>query len=844
MSSVDRVLSHIARSVCANRKRWAFVFIAIALLSAFSISRIRLTLDAEDFLPKKQVQEKELEKNRLQEYVLEHFGGKAPVVIVFRGHKKIQARNIAPLIEAVSEKLTAVEAIKKVTFRLEPNLKAYIDSELPRMLLLYLTPKDLSLFSEKITPSTMKKRILSAESGTPQPEMLLNRDPLGLFSLVSPYLFDLMTGFRIVLVDGYFAFRGQESFFILVEPKYPIRKAEDAKLITTKIDDVLTEVRNDKSFEPILKEITLTPMGRPYIYATSFDAALNDSKQSLSSAATSIFLLFIFFYRRISAAVLIMLPVGFGLLVTAGLAGLIFPSVNLFSLLFASVLVGIGDDFAIHIGAHYWLHSDPSRLREDAVVDAVVRPGRANLFSALTTAAAFLSLTLSQYKGIMQTGLLSAIGIMVMLLSAFTFFPFLMSFSKESIRPPREIRLWTEAFVFLSGRFPKQGVIVWGLLVLIATIGVSRLRYEDHPWSVAVRGNKKAEEVLKLDKEVGMSFVPILVVSRAKTEAEAIEKDREVVKILAQIRKKAGIAFFQSVATLLPEESRQRENIAFISSNRSLFSSERFRKDFHEILKEGHRDSEYLLGPYTDQVAKALGPPRQTPIRLEELKELGLGTEIDRHLGKLGDDYLAITYVHLTQFPWAKGVVKKFTSQFETAGGGQRDDVFLAGEGIGSERHANLLRREVTQAGALALVMVALLLAIAFRKTSWVVITLLPLVCSVWITLGIIGFLGIELNFLTLSITPILIGIGIDDGIHITERYRKERSIPLVLRESGSGLSATTLTTAVGFLSFCFSENDAVREFGFVAALGIGICLLASLHLLPSIFESGRSLKR
>lgn len=146
----------------------------------------------------------------------------------------------------------------------------------------------------------------------------------------------------------------------------------------------------------------------------------------------------------------------------------------------------------------------------------------------------------------------------------------------------------------------------------------------------------------------------------------------------------------------------------------------------------------------------------------------------------------------------------------------------------------------MTQTATLALVQVALILAIAFKKASWVVMTLLPLICSVWITLGVIGFLGIELNFLTLSITPILLGIGIDDGIHITERHRKERSIPLVLRESGSGLSATTLTTAVGFLSFCFSENDAVREFGMAAAIGIGVCLLASLHLLPCIFRSRR----
>jgi predicted RND superfamily exporter protein len=840
MSSVDRALSRIAHSVCTDRKRWAFVFIAIALIASFFISRIHLSLDAEDFLPQKSLQDRE--KETLQQQVLEHFGGKAPVVVVFRSNKKIEARKIAPLIEAVAQKLNSAEEIKKVTFRLEPSLKAFIDSELPRILLLYLTPKDLNLFSEKISGSTMKKLILPTESGNPQPEVVLNRDPLGLFTLASPYLFDLMTGFRIILADGYFAFRGEELFFILVEPRDPIRKAEDAKRVTAKIDGVLTEVRADPSFESLLKEITVTPVGRPYIYASTFEAAMSDAKQSLSYSVASIFLLLVLFYRRLAASVLVILPVFFGLLVIAGLSAWIFPSVNLFSLLFAAVLAGLGVDFSIHIGTHYWLHSHSSRPREEAIVDAVVRPGRGNLFSALTTAAAFSALAFSQYKGILQTGILTAIGIMVMLLSAVTFFPFLMSFSKESIHPPKEILRWTDAFIFLCERVPKGGVVVWGALIVIATFGVFQLRYEDHPWSVAVRGNKAAEKVLDLDKRVGMSFVPILIVSRGKTEAEAIEKDRQAAKILTQIRRGAGIAFFQSVTHLLPDESQQRENIAFINANRSLFSAERFRKDFHEILKEGRRDSEDLLGPYTDQIAKALGPPRQTPIHLEELKRWGLGPEIDRHLGKIGEDHLAITYVYLTQFPWAKGVVKKLTSRFEVAGG-QREGVFFAGEGIGSESHANILKREVIQAGSIALVMVTLLLTIAFRKPSSIVMTLLPLLCSVWITLGVTGFLGYELNFLTLSVTPILLGIGIDYGIHIMERYRKERSISMVLKETGSGLTATSLTTAFAFLSFSFSESPAVREFGIVASIGLGICLLASLHLLPCIFESRRPRK-
>jgi len=181
-------------------------------------------------------------------------------------------------------------------------------------------------------------------------------------------------------------------------------------------------------------------------------------------------------------------------------------------------------------------------------------------------------------------------------------------------------------------------------------------------------------------------------------------------------------------------------------------------------------------------------------------------------------------------------VVAKFKGAFETAGGEKIEGVSLTGEGMQSVGHANLLKREVVQVGSIALIWVILLIALAFKRLSSVVITLLPLLASVWITLGVIGFLGIEINFLTLSVIPILLGIGIDDGLHMMERYRKEGTIHVVLKETGAGLTATTLTTAFAFLSFCLAENDVLRDFGSVAAIGIGLCLLASLHLLPCLF--------
>lgn len=836
MSWVDTVLGRIARSVCRDRKRWALAFFVCALLASFSVSRMKLTLDVKDFLPRPSSSKEGRDSEKLQKQVLAQFGGKAPAVIVLRGDKKIELDSVAPMIEDLAHQLETIDEVETVTYRMESRFKSYVETELKKKFLLYLSLEDLSQFSENIGFSKMKTLMISEESGRKRPSALLRRDPLGLLNLARPYIFDLLAGFRIAFVDGYLASRDQRAFFILVTPKNPIRKAEDAKAFTKKIDRTLSQIRGNEQYKSLLNEILIKPIGRSYIYVSTFDATMRDSQQASIYSAISIFLLMILLFRRFNAAFIVMLPVVFGLLMTAAVGALIFPSVNIFSLLFASVLAGLGVDFAIHIGTHYWFHSTGIQNQEEAVAQAIIRPGRGILFGALTTAAAFSALAFSQYSGISQTGILTGIGILMMFIASMTVLPYFIVLTKQSLHAPKRMRRWTHVFVFLSERFPRTGLVIWGFLLIAASFGVLNVRYEDHPWSVAVRGNKKAEDLLDLNKRIGMSFTPILLVSRGETELEAIEKDREVANVLRRIRKEAGIAFFQSITSLLPGEGQQRENIAFISENQEIFSPERFRHDFHEILKEGRLNSKYLSGSYTEQIANVLAVSRMQPIRLEELKASGLGSEIERHLGRIENAHLAITYVYLKKFPWVKGAVTAFTTAFESEGGHLRDEVFLVGEGMQSVSHAKLLKREVIQVGSIALALVTLLIGLAFKRPSSIVMTLLPLVASVWITLGMTGFLGIELNFLTLSITPILLGIGIDDGLHIMERYRREASIRIVLEETGSGITATSLTTSFAFLSFCFAEYEVVRDFGWVASIGIGLCLFASLHLLPCLF--------
>ena len=99
------------------------------------------------------------------------------------------------------------------------------------------------------------------------------------------------------------------------------------------------------------------------------------------------------------------------------------------------------------------------------------------------------------------------------------------------------------------------------------------------------------------------------------------------------------------------------------------------------------------------------------------------------------------------------------------------------------------------------------------------------------------GLLGIELNILTLAIAPLLIGLGVDDGIHMVDRLARGESAEQVIRETGPAMTITTLTTISGFACLGLATFRGVRELGLVAAFGLVVCLLASLHLVPICYQ-------
>lgn len=154
-------------------------------------------------------------------------------------------------------------------------------------------------------------------------------------------------------------------------------------------------------------------------------------------------------------------------------------------------------------------------------------------------------------------------------------------------------------------------------------------------------------------------------------------------------------------------------------------------------------------------------------------------------------------------------------------------------------------RPELLPAGALDLALVALLaglVLLSYRALASLYLTLAVVSLSgVW-AFGLLGLLGVPLNFLMAAVVPLLMGIGDDYSINLLHRYEEERcrghagpqAIKIALARTGRALALTTLTTVVGFLSLLFAPSPPVRWFGLLAALSVISALIVTVTLIPA----------
>jgi predicted RND superfamily exporter protein len=107
---------------------------------------------------------------------------------------------------------------------------------------------------------------------------------------------------------------------------------------------------------------------------------------------------------------------------------------------------------------------------------------------------------------------------------------------------------------------------------------------------------------------------------------------------------------------------------------------------------------------------------------------------------------------------------------------------------------------------------------------------------SLWMV-GLMGWLGVPFNPANIMTLPLVIGIGVTNGIHILNRFAEEQNPAILARSTGKAVLVSALTTMAGFGSLITGEHQGIRSLGWVMSTGTALCMVAGLTVLPAILS-------
>jgi predicted RND superfamily exporter protein len=164
-------------------------------------------------------------------------------------------------------------------------------------------------------------------------------------------------------------------------------------------------------------------------------------------------------------------------------------------------------------------------------------------------------------------------------------------------------------------------------------------------------------------------------------------------------------------------------------------------------------------------------------------------------------------------------------------------DPNLTGTPVQLYEYTTLLKNSFQQAAWYSAVAIAVLVFIHFRKFSCVVLSLVPVgVGAIWM-LGMMGYLWVPFNPANIMTLPLIIGIGVTNGIHILNRFAEEEHPSILARSTGKAVLVSALTAIAGFGSLILAKHRGIRSLGEIMSTGIATCMIVGLTFLPAILN-------
>ena len=603
----------------------------------------------------------------------------------------------------------------------------------------------------------------------------------------------------------------------------------DEQLIKTKM--LLSKIKDiDSHYDYISVEVTGDSVISYQMNEVTIEANTIIAPMIFIMIITVLFISF----RRTSYVILPLLSLVISMIWIFGLMVLVGIPFTTMSIVIIPLTLGLGVDYSVHLSHHYRLELSKGKTPAEAIRISIFEIGTAMFLAMITTLIAFLSFLTATIPPLRDLGLLLALGIFFTFVTAITFQASLRYIidrrKKNYIKTVKKsyklnIIMGNLSKVVLGNQKKILAMIL--MVTIIAGIGATQIETGFDLYSFLPEDNPAIDVFSKVEIDfpyIGQVQEYILLkgdVANVKALKGIMKTHKNLEDDTFVAKNPDGAANAESIYTIIYQA---------VKNNNSLI--DKFNLDEGTKLPQTNADSERLLN------------------YLWESYEYGIQTQLLIQKSEQGKFNVAVirVYINIVSSGRKSGELEKdlnilfdeFQDDLEDYGNVK---AIATGQWIITNKITSELTQSQIISTAISIVLATIVLVIAYRRITLGLIAVIPVLISIVWILGVMYFIGYNLDVLTITVTSLAIGIGIDYAIHATERFRlvadKTGDINAALYETiektGGALLIAALTTILGFGVLMFAPLPPQAQFGVIMVLTIIFAFLTSVLLLPLI---------
>ena len=606
---------------------------------------------------------------------------------------------------------------------------------------------------------------------------------------------------------GGFSAKEDNSYMrvVLLKPKHPVSDFVNTQQLFDEIHRHFAEIKKQAAHP-----VTLGLTGP---YRTRFEeyrTITSDLQRTGLIALALLVLINVIAFRGFRSIVYAYLPLAIGTIWIWAFTQVSIGYLNLITAFLAAILFGMGGDYTFHI-----LVSFEEDLRETGSVQKALEMTFGELWHPLwssmwTTAVVFYAMIISQFEGFRHFGIIAGIGIVISFVLVLFIQPALIVLGEKYFpvkrKPLPENRKFSKFWIY--------GLIAAGLLfTLFSFTQIHRATFDYNFNDLQAKDDDSIELAEKISSHFGVKLTPLVFMTPNRGVAADLAR-----RLNAYIdsNPKTLFDFAAAITSHVPRD--QEEKIKVLGEISEILEKRRALID--------KQDAE------TQKKIKNL--QEQLHPQVYALEDLPSGIR-DQYEGK--EQKISTVFVYPAVRIFNGQVAQRFVK--EARDFPVPEGVRVAGEPMIYADILGLIEKDTPIALGISTIVVFLLVLMHFKRLDHALWVHAPLVIGGLWMVGMMGLFKLQFNFFNMLIIPGILGVGIDNGIYIFDRYkeRSKENFFQSMRKSLKGVLLSSATNISGFASIMFAAHQGMATMGKLGVFGFLGCLLASVFFIPALIE-------